>query len=260
MARMVKSLHNMEIDEISLVDRPANQHAAVAISKRAPEEETMPDFYNESGGLLTDDELVEGAVVFDENGEAYELVADDAVEEDRELAEVGKSHSGTSFSELIMEELAKADSDTERDEILSKALGRVAELEAGQNEAFEIAKSERDLRLTREYISKAAEYNVPVDPTDLGPVLYRMAETMSFEDCSVINKALEAAGSVIFEELGYQGGGDNVDVMSLAAARADEFVSKSAGDENFSKAHAVAGVFDENPDAYEAYLAERAGR
>ena len=62
----------------------------------------------------------------------------------------------------------------------------------------EIAKAERDLRLTREYISKAEEYNLPVDPKELGPVLYRMAETMEYDDCAVIAKCLETAGEILF--------------------------------------------------------------
>ena len=33
MGRQVKRLSNLEIDEISLVDRPANQHGLVAIAK-----------------------------------------------------------------------------------------------------------------------------------------------------------------------------------------------------------------------------------
>ena len=37
---------------------------------------------------------------------------------------------------------------------------------------------------------------------------------MSFDDCKVIAKALETAGEIIFEEKGYQGGGDNSDVYS----------------------------------------------
>ena len=83
-----------------------------------------------------------------------------------------------------------------------------------------VAKSERDLRLTREYIAKSAEYNLPVDPKELGPVLYRMAESMSYDDCAVIAKCLESAGNILFEELGYQGGGDNSDIYSQVEAHA----------------------------------------
>ena len=46
MARVVKEISDMEIDEISLVDRPANQHAKVVITKNFSEEEAMPKYNN----------------------------------------------------------------------------------------------------------------------------------------------------------------------------------------------------------------------
>ena len=62
----VKELRDMEIDEISLVDRPANQHAKVVIAKRATEEDIVPEeIYNEDGELLDAELLEEGDVVFD---------------------------------------------------------------------------------------------------------------------------------------------------------------------------------------------------
>jgi hypothetical protein len=318
MPRPVKRLSNMEIDEISTVDKMANQHA-----KRAPEEETMPELYDESGELLAEDSLEDGQIVFDEEGNAYQFsmeVEDDeaaaAAEADaRELEEVGKAgglvhvpgggnafrgtnfanrmrarggnareylNSGAgkqfkrragigagaagaagaagvgystmkkSFTETVMEELSKAYSDEDRDQVIAKALGKVEEIEQKYAEAEEIAKSERELRLTREYISKAADYNVPVEPEKLGPVLLHCAEKLSYEDCEVIHKALSAAGEVIFEEKGFIGGGDNVDIMSQVEAQAVE-IGKSASPEN------IQAVFDNSPEAYDQYLASRRG-
>lgn len=308
--RPVRKLSNMEIDEISLVDKGANQHAMITIAKRAPEEETMPELYTEDGELLDENTLEDGDIVFDDEGNAYEFTADE--ENAEELAEVGKSagsvvhvagkgsnhgfsnfgrqtgerarragkkwnsgknknvRRGTyaglgaagvggaayglskSFSEEVMEELSKAYTDHDRDEVIAKALGRVEELEQAQHEAEEIAKSERDLRLTREYIAKAAEYNLPVDPAELGPVLYRMAETMDYDDCAVIAKCLEGAGAMIFEEQGYIGGGDNNDIMSQVERHAVE-IGKSAD------AGTITNVFDQSPEAYDQYLASQRG-
>lgn len=332
--KVTKHLSNIEIDEISLVDRSANQHAHVAIAKRASEEESMPNLFTEEGAPLSEEELEDGQVVFDEDGQAYqyslnldaadeaaeeeEVEVEDSVEETEEVEddEVGKAsmagmwggvknftsglkgaagpvkpgsamgagrstrafatknkkaigataaagaggmgvgYMSKSFSEEVMEELSKAYSDEERDAVLSKALGRVEELLEEQHEAVEIAKAERELRLTNEYISKAADYNLPVDPAELGPVLYRMAETMEYDDCAVIAKCLEAAGAAIFEEVGYIGGGDNVDVLDQVNAVADEYIGKSA---DVSKAEAWESVFEANPQAYDEYLAQRRG-
>lgn len=258
--RPAKRLTNMEIDEVSLVDKGANQHAMITIAKRAPEEESMPEFYSEEGQLLDDaalENLEFGQVVYDADGQAYEFVEDAEQEKEKEPELVGKSaflnqksSVEKSFSASVLEELSKAFSDEDRDKVIAKALGRMEDLEKRYQAAEEIAKSERDLRLTREYISKAAEYNVPVDPKELGPVLYRMAETMSFEDCAVIAKCLDAAGEMIFQEQGYIGGGDNADVMSMVEARAVE-IGKSAN------AEGITNVFDSTPEAYDEYLAQR---
>jgi len=262
MPRSVRKLSNMEIDEVSLVDKGANQHAMITIAKRAPEEDEMPKYYHEDGSLLDENsQLEDGQIVYDEDGNAFQFAAEveDEAVEDKELAEVGKSaflkpetETNVTFTQSVLEELSKAFSDEDRDKVIAKALGRVEEIEKKYQEAEEIAKSERDLRLTREYISKAAEYNLPVNPNELGPVLYRMAETMSYEDCAVIAKCLEGAGEMIFAEQGYIGGGDNADIMAQVEAQAVE-IGKSASPEN------VVQVFDQSPEAYNEYLAQRRG-
>ena len=270
MPKPIKNLTNMEIDEISLVDKGANQHAMITIAKRAPEEENMPELYNESGELLSEDSLENGDIVYDGEGNAYQYTLEDEVEEEREPDPVGKSAffdekpkpENTGFAKSVMEELSKAFSDEERDEVIAKALGRVEELEKQQKEFEKVAKAERDLRLTREYIAKAAEYNVPVDPNELGPVLYRMAETMSYDDCAVIAKCLDAAGEMLFQEAGYQGGGENADVMSMVESYAAEEIGKSAeaGFDGRPTAAQISKVFDENPEAYDEYLSAQRAR
>lgn len=273
MPRPKNHLTDMDIDEISTVDKAANQYSRFVIAKRAPEEEEMPKLYNQEGQPLDEDKLEFGDIVYDDTGAAYEYVenevedeADDKTEDEPvpELSGVGKSAffekqapKAGSFSASVMEELSKAFSDGDRDAVIVKALGRVEELEKAQQESAKIAKSERDLRLTREYISKAAEYNLPIPATELGPVLYRMAESMSFEDCSVIAKALETAGEIIFEEKGYTGGGDNSDVYSQVEAHAYDQFGKA---ENFDSVSAINTVFDQNPDAYDEYLRSQQAR
>ena len=181
-----------------------------------------------------------------------------------ELATVGKSaffdkHApkAGSFTETVMAELSKAFSDKDRDAVIAKALGRVEEIETKYEQVAKAAQAERDLRLTREYISKAAEYNLPVAPDELGPVLYRMAESMSYDDCAVIAKCLETAGEILFAEAGYQGGGDNADVYSQVEQHAYDTFGKA---EDFSPVTAINKVFDTNPDAYDEYVAAQRNR
>jgi len=127
MARVVKELTNIEIDEISLVDRPANQHARVQIAKRATEEDIVPEveIYNEEGEVLDAELLEPGDTVFDEDGNAYEVVLEDADDyaDEYEDAPVGKS-----FADDVRESLSKAFTDIERDEVIAKAMEQVSVL------------------------------------------------------------------------------------------------------------------------------------
>lgn len=257
MPRKVKEVTDIEIDEISLVDRPANQHARVAIAKRAPEEEPVPEIYNASGEVLDAETVEPGDVVYDADGNAFEVVLEDDEQlefaDDREPELVGKS-----FADAVREDLSKAFSNIERDEVVAKAMAKVSELEARAAAAEQIAKSERDLRLTAEYVEVAKNYNVPVDPTVLGPVLMRMAETMSYEDCEVIHKALTSSGAALFDEIGYVGGGDNADVLSQVDAAVEAQLAKAEA--GISKADAMVAFFESNPAAYDEYLADRRSR
>lgn len=252
MSRIVKELTDMEIDEISLVDRPANAHAKVVIAKRATEEDNVPEgIFNEDGQELDPYSVDAGDVVFDGEGEAFVVV-----EEDQELESVGKSYDypETSFADELREELSKSLTGIERDEVIAKAMGQVDEMRQAMEEAEIIAKSERDLRLTREYEEVAKSYNLPVDSEDLAPVLLAIAEELPYEYGATIHKALSAAGEILFDELGSQGYSTNNDVLDSVDRYIEESIEKSEG---ISKSEAVSAVFDANPDAYDEYMATR---
>lgn len=277
-ARTAKHVSDMEIDEISLVDRPANQHALVTIAKRrAPEEDVMPDevYYDAQGEEVDPSQLKFGDHVFDADGTEYVLEEDDdedLADEERELeaAGVSKAFEDTAVSELgasLLEELSKAVTESDKNEVIAKALAQTAALSKRLHEAEEIAKSERTMRLQKEYISKAAEYNVPVAPEDLGPVLMRMAVdengnawpegSQHYRDCAVIHKALTAAGNMLFEEAGYDGNADNDDPMMVIDQIIAESVSKSQGE--VSKFAATEQFFMDHPEAYDAYKQDMKG-
>ena len=272
MARQVRTVHDMEIDEISLVDRPANPHARVAIAKRATQEDAVPpdEIFDESGTEVSLDDLELGDVVYDAEGNAFRYTTESDPEGDedpdpepepaRELAGVSKAFTAKpapvskSLADEVRESLAKAATDADRDEVIAKALDEITKADQRAQAAETIAKAERTLRLEREYIAKAGEYNVPIEPGELGPVLMRMAESMSFEDCSVIHKALTAAGEMLFAEAGFSGQADNADPMQQIEAYLDEArVAKSGGE--ISKHQAITDFFTDNPAAYDEYVA-----
>src|SRR5678816_1853065 len=128
MPRIRNNLTDMDIDEISTVDKAANQYSRFVIAKRAPEEEEMPQLYTQEGSPLDENQLEFGDIVFDEAGQAYEWVEQDGESEDedeeeqakvKETATVGKSAffdqqpapKAGSFTSTVMEELSKAFSD-----------------------------------------------------------------------------------------------------------------------------------------------------
>jgi len=288
MARVVKELSDMQIDEISLVSRPANAHARVVIAKS--EEGEVPDVFNSEGQLLDADDVGLGDVVYGSDGDPFVVVEDDHSEdlvgigkaddeegeEDKkknpfaQFAEKKKKKKDAessdeeeeeeepevkkSFAEELREELSKAYTDTDRDAAISKAMDEVSKMNEQLEEAQMIAKSERDLRLEAEYEEVAKSYNIPVDAAELAPVLRDIAEYLPYSHGEVIHKALLSAGEMAFQEMGAEGYATNNDVLNEVEHFIDQNVSKS---DNISKAEAVEAVFDSNPEAYDEYQATR---
>lgn len=89
MTKPVKRLFDLEIDEISLVDRPANQHGLVAIAKNY-EGDNMPGIFDPDGNAVDEDSLEHGDVVYDQDGNEYVFVEDD---EDGTSAELQSGHN-----------------------------------------------------------------------------------------------------------------------------------------------------------------------
>lgn len=95
MGRMVKRLSGLEIDEISLVDRPANQHGLVAIAKNHQEED-MPTLFDADENPVDESELQVGDFVYDAEGNEFQ-VRDDVDEDD------GDEDDGDYASEFVDE-------------------------------------------------------------------------------------------------------------------------------------------------------------
>lgn len=275
----------MQIDEISLVSRPANAHAKVVIAKS--EEGEVPDVFDSEGQLLNMDDVSVGEVVYGSDGDPFVVVedepelvgkADDEPEEeskedskknpfaafaekkkdkkksDEEDDEDEEPEVKKSFADQLREELSKAYTDDDRDDAISKAMDEVSKMQSQLEEAQAIAKSERDLRLEAEYEEVAKGYNLPVDPAELAPVLRDIAEYLPYEHGAIIHKSLMAAGEMAFQEYGAEGYATNNDVLNEVNAFIDSNVSKS---DNISKAEAVEAVFDANPEAYDEYQMTR---
>lgn len=162
-----------------------------------------------------------------------------------------------SFAEDIAKALGEARSDADRDQVVEEFAKAFEHQEAELQELAEIAKFERDTRLEGEYIEVAKSLGLPGDPDELGPVLKRMSEQMDPADVEVIAKTLDTVSGILFEELGYNGlGPDTGDPeFADAEAAAEARIAKASGD--VSKAGAIEEYYLDNPDAYEAYMADR---
>lgn len=324
MTRLAKKLTDIEIDEISVVDRPANQHGLITFAKNAGagegipiQEDQMPDaeIYDADGTPVDPEELEIGDVVYDEDGNEYVFleeeeepepvgkaggwgafkegataawkgarntpgaraaIAGDAASTGQKRgaafglhlgnkknlarygAGIGAGAAGTAYAlgksagDEILEALSKAVTDSDRDQIIAKAISEVNIYKAQADELSKALDEERDARITEAYISKAAEYNLPVAPGILGPILKAMAEVLSDEQLDVVDQLFSSVGDALYDEIGYVGGTDQPTVLDNVWGATGELVAKS----NMSEAEAMTALFSANPAAYEAYLAE----
>jgi len=321
----------MDIDEVSLVDRAANQLANIAFSKAANQEDDMPEqmeLFDEDGFPVDIDNLEINDVVYDADGNAGVIVPDDedtdaeeGVEVDDEQPElVGKAalpgvarrfgqglkagyggwkpgantgragrvganlgrnrfaYAGAatvppaaatvygvnrkknegemskSLGDVVLEELSKAASEDERSEIIAAALEEVEIAKSEAAQAIAYAQQAQDQQLEMAFISKAAEYNLPVAPEVLGPILKSASTVLTDEQLDVLDQLFAGIGEYLYEELGVVGDTDNEDVYSQVDLAARELVGKSDG--SLSAEQATVMMFENNPAAYEQYLAE----
>jgi hypothetical protein len=258
--RRVNKLSQMKIDEVSLVDQDANGFADMLIAKRDDSEEQM----SQPQGELTfsDDDLV-----YDDEGRAYlpvQLAETDA-DEDEDDAEPYSAEDDEADDEdqaeetanAVLQGLSKALGDSDRDQVVAQAYGEINKAQRRAARAESVAKAERDLRLTREYITKAEAYSLPVPANVLGPVLKRCSESLSREDCNILAQCFDSASEASYDpysEIGKSGGGSNTDILTEVDARAEElFVKGVEAGSGFTREQAVAKVFDINPQAYDEY-------
>lgn len=300
-----------KVDEVSSVDLPANQHGLFVLTKRAAPEETQVEYFDADGQQVDIQTLPEGSWVQDENQNPfqvhwseedddqlqqaadeygdYEQGGDDELYDgarERELQEVGKSaflnklaKRGDDVFANISKALSSAIADDSARTQIAKAFSdqqvQLSKAEQRAEEAWKIAKAAQDREETRVYIAKASEYDVPVAPEVLGPVLMRMSKALSYEDCAVVATLLENTGD-IFKQYGIDGGGDTDDVFD----QVEKYMAENASDvleelgkrgypagtgpergasTRLSKEAATVAFFDMNPREYTLLKRNRRG-
>ena len=179
-------------------------------------------------------------------------------QEDKNVNPFGKNDDGLDEDEVtFLSELSKNLEDEETREAISKAQDLVTKANSRAEEAEQIAKAERDIRLHREYVEKARSFhNLPVNPDEFGPVLKALEETLTAEQVEMVTKALKTANDTVanagfFGEVGKRGI-DGYESISKAEGLAVE----KAKDEGITKEEALSKIYDENPDLYDEYVSE----
>jgi hypothetical protein len=157
------------------------------------------------------------------------------------------------------DDLSKADLSPAVRARLEKAAKDGEEMRARMEKAEELAKSERDERLTAVYVTKAEGYKSLVQKAEeFGPLLKRAADALSKEDFEALQTVLKAADEQIakgelFKEQGAGGEAQRSGAYEEAMRKVDE-LRKS--DSKISHAKALDKVFKEDKALEERYLAE----
>jgi len=319
MGRTVKKLSGLEIDEVSLVDRPANQHGLVTIAKR--QEDTMPDIFDAQGNEVDEDQLEHGDVVYDDAGNEFVFVEGEVGDDDGsqyendprdQYAEVGKAgapaaatswltgagkkvedtvnqarkskfgqHVGRnkfaytggmvgaaglgigyvlkkSLGQEVLEQLSKSLTDTDRDEVIAKALDVVDQVAQRNAYLEDVVAGIIEDRQAGDYVELAKGYELPGDEDTIGGLMYRASQSLPEQDVVLLDRLFSSYGEIAkgggYEQIGYDGYAES-DALSQVFAAAGEVVSKS--DQLVTQEQAVTALFAANPAAYDEYEAEQ---
>lgn len=168
----------------------------------------------------------------------------------------GKSEDYLSDDEVsFLRDIAKSLDDERQSETISKALEAVSKAEERAEKAMEIAKAEREARINHGFVELAKGYeNLPVDPEEFAPVLKSIYGALDEEQVEIFSKVLDAADDALgasFAEYGSEMVGESEVLDAIGK-------SYSGGlPEGMTQEQAISKMFEDNPDMYDEYLAER---
>lgn len=282
-------LKNLTIDEISLVDDPANEHARAPIVKMrgsdsdeaysaeeiARVRKALSDLTRTGGSPEISAALaaMENDMDIETLSKALET-AEGALKtltkraEDAEAAVKAANATIEKMKTDHAEEIAKAKAAaTPADPAAAEAEflkglpeGVRKQIEAGKQAQEDIAKM-KETAETAEFITKAKGFGIGGDMDALGGVLYRVSKGKSTaEDIKVIEGVLKAAGEQSKTAALFKAAGVNLpasvdgDPEALLKAKAEEIQKANTG---MSFAVAYDKALSANPDLYSAYIAKR---
>lgn len=251
-------LQNLAVEWVSLVDR-----AAVRDPSNPTEPQRLLLWKSESGAPNTPDR---GGTMSDAEPSAALKKAE--TERDELVDKVEKLEASLAEAVKKAEAEKPEPEQINKDELSPAVRDRLEKLEKAEQEsaerlakAEEIAKAERDQRITREFVAKAEDSFALVggDPAEFGPLLKSASEKLSKEEYEALETRLRAANeqvskSNLFKEAGIGGDpkpGSDADLETLQ--RKAEELRKS--DSSLTPYDAMRLAMVSNPEAQAAYLA-----
>ena len=286
-------LTDMEFDEISLVNRPANQLSKVVLFKSDAEAASMTDESVVEEETTIDDEMTDDSIDKMGNGHskgkqkrrrkkgAPEIIIDDE-EGDVNVTKTGTNDiekdsvdlpsevyeyisaleaANSELTEQVSKNEEAAQQEAEQEDILKAADPEIVAIVKAAEERAEaaevIAKAERDFRLEREFISKAQSLdNLSVDADAFGKVLKNAAEALSQEDFDALMSTLEGANSSVEAGAVFAevGKASSFDNDGPTSALNKAAASLRESDSDLTPEQAIAKAVTEHPSLYEEYL------
>jgi hypothetical protein len=276
----------MEFDEISLVTRPANQLSKVVLFKsdsqeniemttgstnRTVESSNVTKAANKNlPKMEMEDEEMEDEEMEDEDEKEMDKMGgyrkmkkdDSSIELPSEVYDYIEALEAANAEMSEMMEKMASDDIAKEEDIMKSADPRIVEIVKAAQERAEaaemIAKAERDFRLEREFIGKAAEYrNLPIEADKFGKVLKSAAEVLPTEVFDAITTVLNAANEMVgngtmFGEVGKSvafglDDGPTSEISKMASRLREQNPS-------LSEAQAIAKAVEANPSLYDSYL------
>jgi hypothetical protein len=269
-------LTNLDVEWVSLVDRaavrdPENQAEPMRFLVWKREHGNQP---TNKGGRMTPEEMK--AALAKAEQERDQLKADlekSTTDQAAQKTELEKAQADRDALKAKVDKTEEPEEVIKKDDLpepVRKALEkseaeatanreRAEKAEKAATEASDLAKSERDERLNKEFIAKAEAFKaLPVKKDEFGPVLKAAHEKLSKEEFEAIETLLKAAdeqiaASDLFKEQGRTHGAADTGALAEAKQKAEE-LRKS--DSTLTQAQALDKAFKENPELEQRYLAE----
>ena len=260
MTNAVNELYDVTLNELSLVDRGANQGSEVILFKRDKDEE--PDMttitqaeHDAIKKSLTDSNvaLTQVTKALEEQTAELDKISKRNEDLEKEVAELKKGSGGGGDGG---DEIEKMDASPEVKKMLRAQQERIAAAEG-------LIKKQADDKAVAQLVTKFDSLNrLTTTGEKLAPIMHRVAKGESTQaDADELERILKAANEAITtgkskeQEIGKSGGGGNGDAMTKVNAKAAEL---RKNDNTLTKEQAISKVLKEDPDLYEAYLEETA--